>query len=251
MKYKNGFQVEKYRKQLLLAKKYETLVSTYSAKFPSIVDRNTGYFWDKRFEEQAIENHYMEEDRNEIVSKTVVRGEKILDLGIGRGKVEDILYRKFGNEISIFGSDITLKTLKKLKDKYPFWNFTKQKLSKLSFKSNQFDRVFLLEVLEHINPDETFSILNEVNRVMKTDGEFVISVPVNEGLEEMYPSNPNSHLRVYSEELLKFELNHCGFKVIKTIKLTAFPNLYHIKKIINEILLLRDPNNLIFICRKK
>ena len=251
MKCKDGFEAEEYRKKLLQEKQFLLLLDTYSDEFPSIPDKNSGSFWDKRFTEKKQEIHYMEEDRNMVVAQTVKNGETILDLGIGKGEVEQLLFKKFGRKIDVFGTDITSDTLKKLKKKYYFWNFSYQRLEKLNFEGKYFDRVFFLEVLEHLKPSSTLKVLKEIFRVLKDDGEFVVSVPINEGLEEMYPYNPNSHLRVYSEELLKFELNHCGFKVNRIVRLTAFPNHYYLKKFINLIFRSRAPNNLIFICRKK
>ncbi len=250
MKFKDGFEVEEYRKQLLSENKIKQLISTYSDNFPSISDKNSGAFWDKRFEED-YSNHHMEHDRLKIVISFIKKNDILLDLGVGRGRIETLIHSRYGNSIQVYATDITSKTLRQLQKKFPFWNFSTQELSKLKFKSDSFDKVLLLEVLEHIKPKETLIVLKEIHRVLKKQGFFIVSIPINEGLEDMYPLNPNSHLRVYSEELIRFELEYSGFIVERVIKLTAFPNYYLLKKMVNMFFNLRRPNNLIFICRKK
>lgn len=247
----DGFEMERIRKRLLKNRKLKKLRQTYSLSYPTIKDENTGKFWDKKFKIQDGEIHHMESDRNYIVSQYIQTGTRVLDLAVGRGLLEEILYPKYANSIELIGTDITVFSLRKLKIKYPKWKFLKSKLYPTKFEKNSFDIVCLLEVLEHIKPSETFKVLNEIYRVLKTKGTFIISVPINEGLEEMYPENPNSHLRVYSKELLEFELNSAGFNVIQKIELSAFSKLYYFKKMINRFIKIREPNNLIFICTKK
>ncbi len=123
-------------------------------------------------------------------------------------------------------------------------------MHELPFKSGSFDQVLLLEVLEHIKPSETFSVLQEVYRVLKTGGKFIISVPINEHLEDMLPINPNSHMRMYSEALIKYELIMCKFKVNKILSTSAFKNMFMLKSLINKYLYIKEKNNIILICQK-
>lgn len=250
MHFTNGFQVEQHRKELLQQNKLAQLRKTYSNKLPSISDKNSGKFWDQRFVETEGQLHPMENWRLHLVCSHVRPHSKVLDIGVGKGKLESLILQHHGQEVDLYATDITTATLNALKKKFPFWQFLKQKLYPLKFESNFFDTVFLLEVLEHIQPQHTFGLLREVYRVVKPGGRFVISVPVNEGLEEMFPENPNSHVRVYSEELLKFELEDVGFRIEKVTRLTAFPSQFLLKTLINTVFRLRAPNNLIFVCRK-
>lgn len=259
---KNGFETEKLRKKLLSQKKYLQLLSTYFRPFPEITDFNSPDFWDEKFENEVNTNSfYMTTDRNSIVTKIIKKNCeknlkdkqlcKILNIGAGSGQLEKIATQKIREAISWIGTDFTQMTLNRLKEKYPKFTFVKTGIIPLPFAENTFDTVCLLEVLEHIQPQKNFAVLKEIYRVTKTGGTVIISVPINEGLEQMMPNNPNSHVRVYSKELLSFELTVSGFKINKVFSLTAFNSLYSMKKLINSILKMREPNNLIFVLEKK
>jgi ubiquinone/menaquinone biosynthesis C-methylase UbiE len=249
-KLQTGFDVERLRKQLLAEKKFSELRKTYSSQLPEITDENSGDFWDKRFSSDEELVFPMATDRNRIVAASIRQNEKVLNIGVGNGYLEGLVFKMCNTNISWTGTDITEKTLRKLQKKYPKYSFVKSKITQLPFKDQSFDTVCLLEVLEHISPSQTLLVLNEINRVLKKNGRIIISVPLNEGLEAMMPHNPNSHLRVYSVELLEFELITCGFVVQQKKTLSAFSKSYTIKNFINKFLKMREPNNVIIWARK-
>lgn len=252
-KLKTGFDTERYRRQLLVTRQNKKLLATYSAAFPEIPDQNTGKFWDEHFNSESHTDHFMEADRNGLIAnwlKKRARERKVLNLGVGSGKLESLLYEEPFSQFGWVGTDITVQTLKRLKKSFPKWQFKKQNLTRLGIKNNSFDVVLLLEVLEHISPRQTHKVLSEIYRVLKPKGTFIVSVPVNEGLEEMFPHNPNSHLRVYSLELLTWEVQQAGFKVLEVKTLTAFASGYKWKSMLNQILKIRQANNLILWCGK-
>ncbi|MBP7842553.1 class I SAM-dependent methyltransferase [Candidatus Woesebacteria bacterium] len=252
----NGFDTERVREKLLAQKKYKQLLATYFQKLPEIVDSNSPEFWDEKFENETdAELFYMTTDRNDIIASLIQKNRTnntyaILNVGAGSGQLEKAVTEKIGATINWVGTDFTQKTLKKLQETFPQFSFVKTGIVPLPFADATFDTVCLLEVLEHIRPSQTISVLKELYRVTKHAGTVIISVPVNEGLEQMIPDNPNSHVRVYSKELLSFELKVSGFKIKQIFSLTAFNSLYSIKKLINSILKLREPNNLIFVLEK-
>lgn len=248
---KSGFDVERFRKKLLCKKKYKTLLETYFSDLPEIEDQNSPKFWDEKFATETESDLFpMSTDRNRIVGSLIQPNTKVLNIGAGMGYLEEVVFNTIGEHIDWTGTDITNQTLEKLKTNFPKYHFVKSKIEELPFERDTFDIVCLLEVLEHISPRHTFGVLKKIHTVLKPGGTAIISVPVNEGLE-MMPNNPNSHLRVYSKELLSFEAKISGFKIKRIIALTAFPNWYFVKKIINSIFNLRKPNNYIFILEKK
>jgi len=93
---------------------------------------------------------------------------KILDLGCGHG-TDAILLEKFASRVT--GVDISkykeweLLRTKKIK-------YVKANSSKLPFKDNTFDGVYLKDLLHHIN--DINGTLNEIKRVTKSDGKIVI-----------------------------------------------------------------------------
>jgi ubiquinone/menaquinone biosynthesis C-methylase UbiE len=249
-KIKTGFDTERLRKKYLSQQKLQKLQSAYSAKHPQIENLNTPDFWDMKFSDVTTEAFPMARDRNNQILKFLSANSKILNLGSGKGYLEELIENKFGDSISLTGTDFTQKSLSRLTNKFKSFEFIKTNLTKLPFKASSFDFVFLIEVLEHISPPKTFALLKEMRRVVKKDGKVIISVPINEGLEEMMPDNPNNHVRDYSEELLRYEVEKAGFKVVKVYRYSAFGKLYRIKTIINKLLKIKHHNNILFLLEK-
>lgn len=251
-----GFDSERLRKTLLRTGRVSELLKTYNAGVPCLPDGNSGKYWDERFSQARI-THHMELHRNQLVTGLIKQkfrsGEivTLVDLGVGRGDLEEMVSNKIGRQISITGTDITRRTLNRLREKFPYWRFIYSRLFPVKLTNESADLVVLLEVLEHIKPESTFQVLSEIYRIVRKNKYFIVSVPVNEGLEDMSPSNPNHHMRVYEEDLLRFELEHSGFEVMKVFYLSAFSTHYRLKTVLNSILRFRHPNNLVILARKK
>lgn len=243
-------QYELLRSQLADLGLQRKLLESYTRQRHFFPDRNTSEFWDDKFEvEYAV--HPMADARERIIASRVEGNLNILNIGVGRGNLEQKLWGKFNEKLKYYGTDITPKTINNLKKCFPKWNFLIGKPTELPFSSSFFDQAMLLEVLEHIKPNETFKMLKEVNRVCKPNARFILSVPVNEGLVEMLPDNPNSHMRLYTEQLVSFELLSSGFVIDSVSRLSAFQSNFSLRSLINDIFHFRKPNNLIFFCHKR
>ena len=252
MKTRTGFDLERQRIVFLREKKIKKLLETYQKGVPQITDINSSAFWDYIFssDDQTL-LFPMARHRNNIVASLCQKNQRILNLGSGKGFLEQFLCDRFHDEIKLTGTDITQQTLSTLQKRFPSYQFLRTPLFPLPFQKNSFDVVCLLEVLEHIQPHETFAVLSEIFRVLAPKGKVYISVPINEGLEEMMPNNPNAHVRVYTEELVQFELEQIGFHVQKVFRFTAFDRFFSLKQVINDILHLRKSNNLLFVLTKE
>jgi|TARA_B110000037_G_C17098916_1_gene497160 SAM-dependent methyltransferase len=89
----------------------------------------------------------------------------LLDIGCGSKP-----YESFFNVDSYIGLDIDRDVARDKKKADFFYDG-----GKFPFKDGSFDCVFCSEVIEHVfNPDE---FLSEINRVLKKDGEFLITAP--------------------------------------------------------------------------
>lgn len=247
---KTGFDTERLRKKYLLQGKYKKIKDTYSNKYPQIQNLNTPSFWDDKFDGIEHKSFPMAIDRNNQILKLLTTNSKILNLGSGIGYLEELIWNKFGNNVSLTGTDFTKKSLTRLNNKFNKYKFIQADLTKLPFKPSSFDTVCLNEVLEHISPIDTFKVLDEIFKIVKKNGKVLISVPINENLEKMMPYNPNEHVRDYSEELLRYEVEEAGFKVMNIYRYSAFGKLYKIKSLVNRLLKIRHSNNLLFILRK-
>lgn len=239
------FKRDFYSKRLQ-TKKFKSL---YSKKYPEISNTNSGKMWDVlNFSRRELHNSPIYKDKILQITKYLQdKKGNLLNVGFGNGVLEQRI-----NNYNLFGIDISEKSVKNIKRKIE-GDFRVGNILRIPYKSNLFDCVLCLDVLEHISPRNTFKALKEINRVAKKNSILIISVPLNEGLEEMLQNgiNPNAHVRVYTENILKMELKISGFDVEKLIFLSAFNKNYSIKKLINGFLNLRESNLLIVIARKK
>lgn len=239
-----GFDTERYRRQLFKNGQFKLLRQTYTDSYPIIPTHNTPKKWDQLLTHHNP-HHLMAQHRQRLISHHIQSHTTVLNLGVGQGKLEELIWKRWQNQVLWTGTDFTYQTLDQVATQYPAWNFIRCQLTNLPFTNHKFDQVLLLEVLEHVQPTHTFRVLAEISRVIKPGGELIVSVPLNEGLEAKFPDNPNQHARVYVPELLVWELNETGFEVNQTKQLTAFSSWFQPRSFFNRIFKLRSSNNLI------
>lgn len=152
-------------------------------------------------------------------------GEVILDFGCGSGNLCFFLSKKCN---TIFGLDaksdaIDFANKIKKEKKYENCNFLFNESSKLPFYNEYFDKVFLLDVIEHIeNPR---SILKEIKRVLKNDGVLVTITPnyasvwpIIEFLCDklrITPKNREQHILKFTQKKLTEIFEECNFFIKK------------------------------------
>ncbi|HUD44025.1 MAG TPA: class I SAM-dependent methyltransferase [Patescibacteria group bacterium] len=246
------FRMENYRDLLAKNRNYDLLKKTYTKKISEIKDLNTADFWDNRlFKIQSIdEQDGMAKDRifttlNFIPNRKL----KILDIGAGYGFIEEIIQKRH-IKVKLFGNDISGAAINNLKKRFR-GTFKIESIYNMNYKNDYFDVVLLLEVLEHIPPSRTLKILSKINKLIKKDGYFILSVPMNEGLEYM-KTNKNGHVRVYTRDIIFSELKISGFEVINYKEFYAFNKFYFFKKMLSKLLLNRwKPNNIVIKAKKK
>src|SRR3989344_2835975 len=253
----SAFKIEKIRQKLAEDKKYVKLRKTYSRKYPEIDDLNTSDFWDIKNNEYSIskKTNPMAFNRIRLIRSllTPAENKRRLNVGTGSGILERFVLGTSAGSRNWYGIDIAKDSIKKLKQRYPKAIFKIGRIQSLPFNSSFFDFVIVSEVLEHVRPSEIFRALGELKRVIKRDGRLIVTIPINEGLEEIVKNglNPSAHVRDYSVELLGAELSIAGFLIRNLYTLYAFNNHYEIKTFICKLLpRLRQPNNLIVVAGK-
>lgn len=145
-------------------------------------------------------------------------GAKILDVGCKHAFLCDFLVEK-GINCDYYGIDISEKVIESVKHKKGTFQ-TCDIMKGLPFENCQFDYIFCLEVLEHVeNP--TF-LLNQFNRVLKNDGVLLLSVPnPYEWLcilaELLGFPDTEGHIMYFTFQSICRLLDFCGFKVEKRL----------------------------------
>ncbi len=231
------------------------LKKTYDfRKFVKGLDNlNSGSHWVKMTQkttENLISSPVYIDKINTILKFLRQKNGRLLSIGFGNGFLEKKLvvggYQVFG----IDPSKGLVTTAKKEIEGY----FVEGVADFLPYESSFFDFVMALDVMEHIQAPKILKVLREVKRVLKKNGVFIISIPLNEHLEELVAagSNPNSHMRVYTPDILRMELGFFGFSIFKEYFLYAFKSFYKLKTFVIRLLplKLRKPNLLILFAKK-
>lgn len=129
-------------------------------------------------------------------SKSFKKGQFLLDLGSSDGTLIEIA-KNFG--LQAVGFDIDKINLEK---------------DKINLPDNSCDIVTALSLLEHLSNPSNF--IDEVKRVLKKDGFFIIVTPDWQSNVKNFYDDP-THVRPYTTSSLKFLLEISGFKQIKIL----------------------------------
>ncbi len=173
-----------------------------------------------------IFQRFWHESRFREVSKFIdpTPGGKILDIGSADGIFTKVILDK-SDAKEIVGIDVLKSSVdwaNKHWKKYRQLKFRVGDAHRLDFKSNSFDAVFALEVLEHVfKPQDVFK---EIKRVLKKNGYVIILVPSDSFLFNTiwwFVTNfwwahiwQDCHVQSFSSKhTLAHELKKAGFKI--------------------------------------
>jgi ubiquinone/menaquinone biosynthesis C-methylase UbiE len=103
-------------------------------------------------------------------------GHRILDLGCGDGSFTGHLKAKFP-ESFVVGADYYLRALRFARIMTDDSPFVAASAMALGFKSECFDAVFLMDVVEHLDCEDRKRALREAARALRPGGIIVVTVP--------------------------------------------------------------------------
>jgi ubiquinone/menaquinone biosynthesis C-methylase UbiE len=143
-----------------------------------------------------------------FAKKNIKKNAKIIDIGCGTGYGSALL----GEECEVVAIDNSNEAIKYANKHYSKKaNFLTARATKLPFEDSNFDIACSFEVIEHIR--DTHKYLNEVLRVLKPGGKFILSTPnklvyaAGDKLKSPY------HVKEYEAEEL-FQLLNKYFKTV-------------------------------------
>lgn len=234
---KSPFEAEDLRTKFATDKDYDAFKKKYSTEYPEIKAENTNSFWNDKFKTPTnfSELDTMTKEKiNIIISFLPYEEIRILDLGIGQGYLEQRL-QEMGRKHELYGIDISEKAISRARKKFSGKFKLGDVLKIRNYYANYyFDAIIAIELIEHISPSRIFSFYQDIYDLLKPNGMFILSTPLNEHLRQM-KENPSSHVREYTEHILQAELEISRFKIIEKKFLFAFRNLYGIKKFLSKI----------------
>ncbi len=83
-----------------------------------------------------------------------------------------------------------------------------------SLQDTTFDRIVLLDVLEHFSPDEGFRLLSLINRALSGQGKIIVKVPnVASPWGQHYQFGDLTHKTAYTGDSLRQLATACGLRV--------------------------------------
>ena len=168
-------------------------------------------------------------------------GHLILDMGCGAGRHA---FQSFRNGARVIAMDYSFDELLGVRDLFGAMveageaEPTSEALAvrgdalRLPFPDNTFDRIIASEVMEHLREDS--AALAELNRVLKPGG--IMAVTVHAWLPEKIcwalsaeyhaPLSEGGHVRIYTEEQLRFKMDAVGLESLGSHRAHALHSPY-------------------------
>jgi len=116
----------------------------------------------------------MLEDLIEIANPQT--NERYLDVGCGTSNLFEMMIKKIPVSFKLYGLDISLPALKISSRKVEGIFILHDVFNGLPFPSEYFDKVFSIHLLNYLSSRIIPTFLNEVRRVLKKNGEFILTV---------------------------------------------------------------------------
>jgi len=137
----------------------------------------------------------------EEIKRRIGKNCTILEVGCGVGYGTNFISSQF----KVVGLDISKEAIKEARKRYKHILFVVGDGINLPFKDEQFDAVISLQVIEHIKKKEVPKYLNEIKRVLKNYGIFILTTPNKEMrlLPFQKPWNPFHEHEYSAKELEK------------------------------------------------
>jgi len=146
----------------------------------------------------------------------------LLDLGCGGGNILGYLKKKFPRW-QMIGLDISADALAIGQKRLPRIEFIRAPAQKIPKEKESFDIVTAFDSMEHF--EELDKVLAEVNRILKKQGIFYISIPLEKQFPSLYwifyklgwkgKKDFAGHVNFFNDQELESLLNEHGFKLVK------------------------------------
>lgn len=164
--------------------------------------------------------------------------QNILEIGCGQGFNAHLLSKNSKNTVTAI--DLSPDEIRVSKHRYPEISFLVMNAENLKFRSASFDKVYALEVLEHI--DNLDKVLSEISRVLRPNGKLIVSVPCYKSEKWLIKVRPSyfkeiHHVRIFKKNELDKMLVSKGFILHKKSKkgFLQHVELYFLFKRKNEL----------------
>lgn len=180
-----------------------------------------------------IVKRYTDEDENanlscggNIIYLNLMKGEKVLDLGCGRGGETIEAAQRIGTKGFAWGLDITPRMIelaqeRAQKEQIQNVEFLKASMDSLPFEDNSLDAVFSNCAINHV--EDKVAVYQEIYRVLKQGGRFVVSdIMTEQPLPLEIREDPEAIADCFGGAITLQEyeaaLNQAGFSKVEVFK---------------------------------
>jgi len=156
-------------------------------------------------------------------------GHRVLDVGTGRGEIALRCALLDADAVGIDYADPALEVAREALQAYPAevrrrCRFVAMDAKRLEFPDETFDRIFMLDVVEHLYPEELELAFVEAKRVLKADGVLVIHTEPNRNYVDLA-------LPLYSSRWLHWIAGPIVFKLTGSrVPFSTFRDAMHINE---------------------
>ncbi len=119
-----------------------------------------------------------------IKAGALKEGQKVLDIGCGRGDLTIALAKSGANVVGVDYSkdavEIARETMNKLEEGISSRiSIVQSDATALDFPDEQFDSIYMLDIVEHLYPQQLFECFAECFRVLKPNGSLIVHTSPN------------------------------------------------------------------------
>jgi ubiquinone/menaquinone biosynthesis C-methylase UbiE len=116
----------------------------------------------------------------------------VLDISVGDGVNSEYFVE---NGYRVYGTDISDVAIDTIAEKHPEHNWIVHNTeNKFPYQDNMFDIVFAKLSLHYFSKEKLYDIMNDINRILKTDGIFYIMIKISNS------GNINTNKKSYTKE---------------------------------------------------
>lgn len=189
----------------------------------------------------------------------ISEGMRVLDVGCGRGEILIHCAKKGAEAVGIDYASAAIKLAEQALSRQPETIQKKIKLIQkdicyLPFSDESFDRIFFLDVIEHLTAEQEERVLREIKRVLKKGGFLILHTWPNELYNkigyplwtwplmvllvlakggnkfpprklESYPHDKVMHINLQNYYKLRKALRNAGFKTKFSLRIDSFPKM--------------------------
>lgn len=192
-----------------------------------------GIYYNNEFKD----NLYIED--LEVLTKTLSKGEKILDVACAGGRDTNYFY-ELGFDAT--GFDFSKTEIEYAKQNYPKPKFIEGDLLELDrfFKKNYFDAIYSCATLDHLVKTDIPKAIILFNKILKKNGRLLIKTKEGKGIlktVDKYSNGIEREFTLIESDKLKKLLIKSGFKIIefKVIPSRTRPNMNFTVALCNKI----------------